>query len=261
MKDENEHNSFSSEPGNFGLPEGYFQKSASSIFKKLEWQEEHKDLLKLMELKHGAKNHYGFDVPQGYFSKKAESFEDLQYPNLSALNRNPGFVVPKDYFEEAEVKELGKVLSDQKDELLSFKTLKTLPKHNHFKVEERFFDASEKEIKTLLEKPQTGRVMSLFGRRIAFTAAAVIMLSLGFWLYDFYFSPVETRDCGTMACVDKHDLVKTKNLESMDNEDLYELVNPSDLEKKLETKENTKNKETKDSSLNDVSTEDLLDEI
>ena len=261
MKDENGNNPFNNEPGNFGLPEGYFQKSAGSIFNKIEWQEEHKEFQKLLELKNKNTGDFGFDVPQGYFSKRADSFEDLQYPGLAALKRNPGFEVPKGYFEEAEVKELSNVFSDQTDELLSFSTLKSLPKYNHFKVKEGFFEENEKEIKRVLNNPPTGRVVNLFGRRMAFAAAAVFMLSLGFWIYDFYFKPVELKDCGTMACVDKQDLVKTKNLEGLDNDDLYELVNPADLEKKLETKENTKNKETKDSSLKNVSTEDLLDEI
>ena len=125
MKDENEHIPFNNEPGNFGLPGGYFQKSATSIFNKIEWQEEHKDFPKLTELKHQNTN-YGFNVPVEYFAKSAEHFENLRYPALFSLKRNSGFSVPADYFEQAEVNELGKVLSDAKDELFSFENL-TIP--------------------------------------------------------------------------------------------------------------------------------------
>ena len=260
MKDENEHIPFNSEPGNFGLPGGYFQKSATSIFNKIEWQEEHKDFPKLTELKHQNTN-YGFNVPVEYFAKSAEHFENLRYPALFSLKRNSGFSVPADYFEQAEVNELGKVLSDAKDELFSFENLTSLTKENNFKVDGDFFERSDKQIHSLLEKPAKGRVINLFMRRIAFAGAALLVVSLGLWIYNFYFATAELKDCGTMACIDKQDLVMTKNLESMDNEELYELVNSGDLEKKLDIKEQPKNKETKDSSLKELSTDDLLDEI
>lgn len=260
MKDENAHIPFNNEPDNFGLPGGYFQKSATSIFNKIEWQEEHKAFLKLTDLKHQNAN-YGFNVPPEYFVKSAEHLENLHYPKLFSLKRSSGFVVPADYFEQAEVNELGKVISDAKDELFSFEKLTSLPKENNFRVDEDFFAGSDKQMHLLLEKPLKGKVINLFTRRIAFAGAALLVASLGFWIYNFYFSTAELKDCGTMACVDKYDLVKTKNLESLDNEELYELVNSGDLEKKLNIKEQTKNIETKDSSLKELSTEDLLDEI
>lgn len=260
MKEENEHIPLNNEPGNFGLPGGYFQRSATSIFNKIEWQDEHKDFLKLTELKK-QNNDCGFNVPVEYFSKSAEHFENLCYPSLFSLKRNSGFVVPADYFAQAEVNELGKVISDVEDELFSFEKLASLPKENNFKMDGNFFEKSVVQIHSLLEKPATGKVINLFMRRIAFAGAALLVASIGFWIYNFYFVTVELKDCGTMACVDKYDLVKTKNLESLDNEELYELVNPGDLEKKLEIKEQTKNTETKDSSLKDLSTEELLDEI
>lgn len=260
MKDENEHIPFNNEPGNFGLPGGYFQKSASSIFNKIEWQDEHKDFLKLTELKR-QNTHYGFNVPVGYFSKNAGHLENLHYTTLFSLKRNSGFIVPADYFEQAEVNELGKVMSDAKDELFSFEKLASLTKENKFKIDGDFFEKRDKQIHSLLEKPVKGRVINLFTRRIAFAGAALLVASLGFWIYSFYFATAELKDCGTMACIDKQDLVKSKNLESLDNEELYELVNSGDLEKKLDIKEQTKNKETKDSSLKDLSTDDLLDEI
>lgn len=260
MKDENEHIPFNNEPGNFGLPGGYFQKSATSIFNKIEWQDEHKDFLKLTELKR-QNTHYGFNVPVEYFSKGAEHLENLRYPTLFSVKRKSGFIVPADYFEQAEAGELGKAMSDVKDELFSFKKLASLPKENNFKIDEGFFGKSSEHIHSLLEKPAKGRVINLFARRIAFAGAALLVASIGFWIYNFYFATAELKDCGTMACIDRQDLVKSKNLESLDNEELYELVNSGDLEKKLEIKEQTKNTETKDSSLKDFSTDDLLDEI
>jgi hypothetical protein len=85
---------------------------------------------------------------------------------------------------------------------------------------------------------------------------------LGIWLYNFYFTPVAVKDCGTMACVDKIDLLKVKHLEGLDNDELYELVNSKKLEQKLEKKPN-KNSEKQDSvnELDERVTDALLEEI
>jgi len=51
-------------------------------------------------------------------------------------------------------------------------------------------------------------------------------------------------------------------MDNMDDDDLYELVNPADLEKKLnEKKEKINQNNTTDSSLEQLSTDALLDDI
>jgi len=90
----------------------------------------------------------------------------------------------------------------------------------------------------------------------------MLLVVISVWIYNYYFKPVEVNDCGTIACVDRMDLVKTKNLEALDNEELYELVNPAELEKNLNSGRDKKTPTiSPDSGLKDIPTEELLDEI
>jgi hypothetical protein len=253
---ENSKNKEGSE--NFGLPEGYFQKSTQSIFNKIEWQEEHKNCPSLLSLK----GKTGFIVPENYFIKSEVKLELIEYKELSAAKEGKGFVVPENYFRN-NLLILQKMLVGEANELQTVDRLSSIQKRNNFSVETDYFSKSESRLKTLLtEGNKPARVISLFTRRVIYSAAAVLIIALGLWIYNFYFIPVAVKDCGTIACVDKQDLVKMKNLENLDNDELYELVDPQKLEKKLEKqKTNDKNKKGTDSSLKQLSTEDLLDEI
>ncbi len=263
MSKDSENNNFNNEPNNFGLPEGYFQKSANSIFNKIEWIEEHKEFVCLSEHKNIVKQ-TGFVVPQGYFDRSESKLELIAYTELAKqkfLAGNTGYIVPKDYFESFEVKELVKVLIDDKNELAPFTKLSSIKKQNCFNVKQNYFSDSEQRIISALTK--NANVISLFKPKIWLSAvAAVLTIVLSLWAYNQYFKPVKGKDCGSLACLDKKDLVKVKNLESLDNDELYELVNTKKLKEKLEKKSVKKiEKQNNDSSLKNVSTDELLDEI
>jgi hypothetical protein len=238
LENEKKHNQTKKESENFGLPDGYFQKSANSINNKIEWQEEHVEFKKLVSLK----NSPCFEVPQHYFSKNEQQLELSDYPVLKSLGNKSGFDVPNNYFENSD--------SDSRILLLqnapSFEKLEALKKQTHFSVPQNYFNDKEKNLNQLLE-PKKAKVISLFTKRIRFAAAALLLVVLSVWFF---------------ACLDRQDLVKTKNLERLNDDELYDLVDPAALEQKLE---NTKTKQTKenftDSSLNDISVEDLLDNI
>jgi hypothetical protein len=258
VKNDDTNNESNEKPGNFGLPGDYFQKSAHSIFNKIEWQDEHKEFPNLNNLK----NNNGFTVPGNYFSKNEHQLELIQYPNLLSLRNESAFNVPENYFETLETIELSKVLNEGTHDLQSFYILGSIKKENNFVVDGNYFSDNEARLMHLLGFDKRTRVIRLFSRRIGYALAAMLLIVIGVWIYNFYFTPVQMKDCGTIACVDKQDLVKTKNLETMDNDELYELVNPKELEKKLEIKDDKNvKKNSKDSSLKSVPTDDLLDEI
>ena len=258
MEKNNENNSFSSEPNNFGLPKGYFQNSANSIFNKIGWIEEHKEFPALGKLKRQS----GFIVPDDYFTNNENKLELINYPTLNSLNKINGFKTPANYFEELEEKQFIEFFTDSEIEN-SFEKLNAIPKQNSFKTDENYFITVEKKITaTLFNEKKGARVIKLFSPKIYYAAAAVLTITLGLWIYNYYFKINEVKDCGTLACVDKIDLLKTKNLESLDNDQLYELVDTKKLEEKLENKTNNKtSNEDIDTSLKNVSTEELLDEI
>lgn len=230
---------------------------------KIAWQDEHKELPFLLKLKSQlSANHCGFVVPQDYFNSTADNLDLVTYPELFKVRNTAVFAVPENYFEKAEVSELAKVINDSEEELLSFTNLNALKNKTGFVIPANYFEKNASQLNSNLVKTEGGKIIHLFTKRLAFAAAAILVLSLGFWIFSFYFTTIEVKDCGTMACIDKNDLVKTKNLENLDNDELYELVNPSKLEKKLEAKEIKKeNKKTTDSNFKNLSTEDLLDEM
>lgn len=258
MVKNNENNNLNSEPANFGLPQDYFQHSANSIFNKIEWLEEHKEFPFLAKLKKES----GFVVPVDYFATSEHKLELIDYPKLNTLNKINAFKTPANYFDELEEKQFIKFFTDSENEN-SFKILNAIPKQANFKVHDNYFSASAEKISTtLLNEKKGGRIIKLFSPKIYYAAAAILTITLGLWFYNNYFMIAETKDCGTLACVDKVDLLKTKNLENLDNDQLYELVDTKKLEEKLENKTNTKpHKEDVDTSLNNVSVDDLLDEI
>jgi hypothetical protein len=258
MDKNNENNHLNSEPNNFGLPAGYFQNSANSIVNKIEWVEEHKNFPALEKLKKQS----GFIIPNDYFVNNENKLELIEFPKLSALNKINAFKTPANYFNELEEKQFVHFFNENDLEILGEK-LSTIPKQANFKVKKNYFDSSAEKISnSLLNQKKGGKLIKLFSPKIYYAAAAILTITLGLWFYNHYFLVAETKDCGTLACVDKADLLKTKNLENLDNDQLYELVDTKKLEEKLENKTNntTKNEDI-DTSLNNVSVDDLLDEI
>lgn len=251
MKEENENNYSNERPGNFGLPEGYFQKSAGSIMNKIEWQEEHKDFPRLTELK----TDNGFLTPENYFTVNEKNLELINYPILNKLKSQNAFSIPSNYFEEFEIAELAKVIVDSETQ---FAKLEALKKESSFKLPENYFEKSSKSISSKIKIRKEAKVISLFTKRIRFAAAAIFVIVTGVWLYNFYFPAITPIDCGTIACLDKQDIVKSKSIESLEDEQLYELVDPSALKKKLDSNNNIQTK-SKDSSEKTFVEEELLD--
>ncbi len=263
MFENNENNELNKEPNKFGTPKGYFKKSANSIMQKIEWIEEHKAYPNLSTLKKES----GFVVPANYFNETENKLELIEFPTLISIDKTNTFKTPAHYFEKSDFS----YLLNEENELGSFEKLRSLEKKNNFKVEENYFANTEEKITAaLLNEKKEVKVIKLFSSKIWYAAAAVLTITLGLWIYNQYYKVEQLQDCGTLACVDKFDLVKTKNLEALDNDELYELVDTKKLEEKLEAKPEKKSETTTeeksekkdlDTSLKNVSEEDLLDEI
>lgn len=252
---EHENNPLNSSQSDFGLPGGYFQRSALAIANKIEWQEEHRQFPLLLKNK-GAD---GFSAPAGYFNRSEARLELLDLEHLSAVSRQNSFAVPEHYFEEAELKSLESGLGLEAQELAGFKMLNALPKRHPFKAPEGYFAAQAQHTNALLAKE--ARVIRLRPSKAWYAAAAALMIALGFWAYHAYFRPVETGDCGTIACLDKQELINAKALENLENEELYELVNSKKLEEKLNKGSHKKENITTDSSARQDAVDDLPDGI
>jgi hypothetical protein len=262
MSKDPENNNLNNESNSFGLPEGYFQKSANSIFNKIEWLEEHKEFTRLSELKNSVNPNGGFIVPADYFNSSDSDLELIAYPDLLKQKRSDnfesGYIVPGDYFEDLEVNELAKILKDKKSELEPFQILNSIKKQNCFTTDPDYFADSEQKIISALSKE--AKVIGLFRPKIWFSAAAAVFaIVLSLWVYNQYFKAEVVKDCGTLACVDKADIIKAK-METLDEDELYQTIDTKKLQEKLEGKP-LKEKNNTDTGSKKISTEDLLDEI
>lgn len=258
MSHENGNNQPHKDQAGFGMPKGYFQNSANAIANKIEWETEHLLFTNLVRVK----NKNVFTVPENYFNTNETKLELVGYEKLFSIAKKLGFLVPENYFEEREIAELTSFLNNSVDELESFKKLASIKKEVNFKVNDTYFSESNKRLYNSLKKEKSAQLFSLKHLKISHAAAAIFVIVIGVWTYQYYFKTVQLQDCGTIACIDKVDLVKTKNLESFDNEDLYELVNANELENTLNKKSlNSSSNNNSDSSFKDIDTDDLIDEL
>lgn len=201
---------------NFGLPEGYFEKSKLNILSKIEWQEENSNYSTLLRLK----GKHGFVLPDNYFDALAAKSELLTYPALDEIKKSNSFEVPVNYFENNKTILLAKIITQGKN--------------------------------------GGAKIISLNSKTYWYAAAAMLVFSFGVWMWNHYYNTNEIidGDCNTLACIEKRELLKYK-LENLDNDELFELVNADDLEKKLQQKELKDSTATTDS----IEIEDLTDFI
>jgi len=248
MNNDFENNNLSKD-SQFGLPENYFQKSAASVFLKVEWLEEHKHFPKLLAVK----NKEVFEVPSNYFTSSEQQLELINYPVLKGISKQNGFGTPDHYFEETKAIVLATTIGEEESVLRGF------VKQNSFIVKPDYFSKNEKRLKDVIQ-PKT-KVVSLFRVRTLAAAAAVIGCILGSWIYMTYFVSTQEEDCGTIACIERRALLNSNSLESLDDEALYELIDPKALQQKLENSTKDIKENNNSDHSNDSASDYLLDAI
>ncbi len=232
-------NSESDTPNGFSMPQDYFSDSSGTILNKLVWLEEHKVYPFLSALQ----KETGFCIPDHYFEHQRIQTELLPYPHLTnRFGEESGFLIPPHYFETATV---------------IYPHLDGLPKANVFAVPDTYFEHTAEGL-----KPREARVIGLWTRRISYSIAALLVWALGIWLFQSLSVTKNTKeDCGTLACIDKKDILESNDLQSVDEEHLYDLVNVKALEEKLKEEDlkNTKSTTTDSVLLN--AADDAMDDL
>jgi hypothetical protein len=201
----------------FQLPQDYFSVTTCNIRERLLLEEERKTYLFLNRISES-----GFAVSDNYFNKTIRETELIPYPSLktSQASQEMIFGMPPDYFKVG-----AQILKE------------ALAENTHASgctVSESYFENSRQQITKELNKRQSATVLYLFHRKTVYAAAALLVIALGIWLFKFRETTTEvlTKDCNTLACIEKRELLKFK-LQHLETDELYELVNPDDLEKKL----------------------------
>jgi hypothetical protein len=239
-------------PNNFDLPDGYFKNSKAGILNKIEWMQEHEAYPTLSSFTKES----GFTVPLNYFNESASRLELVDAPILSNIQKQNAFEVPAGYFENNRSLLIAGI--DEGKELRAYPTLASIEKKNAFVTSDNYFEASKKII---LGKNEGGaRIISLFGRSVRYAAAAVLMITIGLWVYNSYFKTQEVEtECTTLACFEKRELIKYK-LENFDTEEILDgQVDLNTLEKNLNKVGTEKSDSTKTADSTDEALLDYID--
>jgi hypothetical protein len=240
------------ENNRFNVPRGYFENSASAIRNKIEWHEENKLYPQLLSLK----NSNCFTTPVNYFETCGCSLELIAYPDLNKNKRKSGFITPGDYFMLNEEKL--RSLIEPVDPLQGTAILDSIKKQNNFTVKENYFEEGAKKIALNLNRKEA-RVRILNPRSVLyFAVAAILIISAGIYTFKYYTEEKSLNDCETIACLDKKEILKSHRIETLENEELYDVVNAAKLEQNLNMKGETGHK--KRDSIDDTE-EDILDQL
>jgi hypothetical protein len=174
------------------------------------------------------------------------------------------FGLPSNYFSEASNSITNKI--EWLDEHKAFKILNSNNNKIAFKIPENYFEKNEKNLKInsigILKNRQQKKDVTL---KISYAIAALLILTLSFFIYTTILNKTEFKNCGSLACIDKTELLKSNHLENIENDELYELVDQKKLEEKLKNKLDEKsiqlNKSNLDTDINNYNQQEFLDEI
>lgn len=199
-----------------------------------------------------------FSLPIDYFHNNAISIankidwldEQKAFPKLNSIRNKSVFKIPESYFNEASIK----------SEFLNSPILFKINKHNSFITPENYFERNESYLFNLLKPLPKTRIIRLYKKTFAL-AAAILLITFSVYLYRQLFQTKKPDDCMTLACIEKRDLLKSRQLENLENEELYELINVTKLEKKLKNDSTITRKKIIESNEEKALSNELLDEI
>lgn len=188
----------------------------------------------------------GFIVPENYFSENAGKLELLDTPTLISYRKENVFEVPQHYFEETKTR-LISIVAD--DDMSTYPTLSSIEKKNPFVTSKNYFERSKEAILDNNKNEGSARIISLFTKPVRYAAAAVLMITIGVWIYNSYFrTEIGTEECTTLACLEKKEIMKFK-YENIDTDELNDAaVDLSKLEKNLNKEERNDTTKTADST-------------
>lgn len=265
---ENSNNNKHENP--FSLPEGYFGSFGKKMMHKIELAEELKEFKVLSSIE----KKLPFATPDHYFASSEVRAESSVYPHLSAVKKQNCFATPELYFESS--LQVIKSRIEIAEELKIYPTLYSITKENSFVAPENYFEGLSHKLRSgiapVKEESRSVKILHLvFSKKTAYAIAAMLVISLGLYVYNSGEETAVNGDCNTLACLQKQDIIKADYLLNVDDEDaLMESVNVEALSKSLQenlrqTKKDVDTKtddETKeDYVLENVDVNDIVDEI
>ncbi|MEI6022007.1 MAG: hypothetical protein WCR21_12840, partial [Bacteroidota bacterium] len=207
------------------------------------------------------KKENAFVTPDLFFQKSELQLELIAYEKLRGLPKHGVFGLPEKYFANGSSNLYENIAITGKDET-QYKALNSIPKSQEFDIPHGYFEKNKESMLNSLGEKKRAKIVHLSFGQAAMAAAAVLLITLGFWFYPNNKSVVSPDNCGTLACIEKRELLQSKQIENLDDDELFELVNPAKLEQKLNPmNKSSDNPNKKDSNNAHKISDDLLDEL
>lgn len=260
--DEEENFEEFKKPEGFDVPEDYFSSFSSRLFKKLDSENELSEFKILASIP----KQQPFSVPENYFSSLERKTELSAYPGLAAVKAVYPFEVGEAYFENLPLLLKNKIAIAE--EIKEYTLLSSIQKTNPFELEESYFDSLTSKIQDKIFAPTAhgpsivDRLFELFfARKTAYAFSAVLVVGL----LIAYFNRTEvvnTAPCNTMACLEKHEIMNSNEIKSMDEETIIDMINIEALSDSLHKHQTKGLKNQKvDYIIDNVDTDNLMDEF
>jgi hypothetical protein len=259
-KNEENSNPNNKENNPFSLPDGYFGSFSQKMMLKIELAEE----LKEFKLLSSIEKKLPFITPDNYFTHIEVKNELAAYPKLASVKTQNGFIVPELYFETSAKAITAKI--ELAEELKAYPVLNSIEKQNVFVAPQNYFEGLSHTIRgNMFAQPEQSGVTKIlhlvFSKKTAYAIAAMLVISLGLYFYNSGEETV-TGNCGTLACMDKSEILKSNQVSNMDEESLMNLVDPVELSKNLkEASKTSDKKEETNYVLENADVNDIVDEI
>lgn len=247
----------------FGLPSDYFASFEDKLKKKLEQENELSEFPLLSSLS----KINTFSTPENYFASNEAQIELSAYPKLQAINKPVVADLDADYLKELQASVSYKI--ELTEELKEYQLLYQLDKHNPFTVADNYFENLPLQIKERIYSTAQEKLGVLdkvlgfiFGRKLALAFGLVAIAVVSVYLYNASNNAIQNTDCQTMACLEKHDILKDQVVQNFDDDQLMELVDVKALDKQLNSGiQQTDTLQNEEFILDNTNTDQLLEEL
>ena len=232
----------------FAAPQGYFDSLSDKVMNKIEVEQERAQFTVLSTItppQPSPKGRGCFTVPQNYFIKNGNLLEyKYELATFSELSKVPKPVlkpVTSEYFDALSANVLKQI--ELADELKNYSTLAEIKKEKAFAVDLDYFETIADRVKERYHSTENKKV-SIIEQVLTFifkpqlTIAYGLVLIVGIGAFLFFNQPekiIESGDCKTLACLERKELLNDHTIQSLDDENLYDLVDADELGKQLST--------------------------
>lgn len=250
----------------FGLPEGYFDSFTSRLFNRMDADNE----LAEFKLLSSVPKQNAFAVPENYFeavSVRTEIKAELSsYERLATYRNVYEAVAPDNYFESFAERLQHRI--ELAEEIRAFAALSAIDKENCFVADEAYFESLAGKVKERIHSPQPAGMIDwlqsiFFTRKLVYAFGLLLIVAVAV----VYQNKKETEtdpatDCGTIACLDKKEIMNSTYLKNLDEESLIELIDVNAFSDSLNKKSDKEtDKEALDYVIENADANTIIDEL